>query len=603
MSELFDSWSWQRKQPAPFDQYDESELKRTDTISMYNAGPRKVATIHPVAIRAILAYMNLETGTLPPGQKHLGAIGSQGNDFTVAEYPSVSGEIHVIAYNRNRGTFKAGRYADPITPAEKPASYNYSENGQSGTALFFTLLPLAMADAEFNASYQDLKGYAANGFLNKEETIKTAALLCDNLYRRVKNADNLGDAGIHVKVNAGGIIPAIRPMDVTKGTLLATNILYGDFKVLKAEYASKTPMELIPHKEFVGQYILNEQRILTPIEEATVPVLPEWYIIPPEIKLLCEHAKKTTGTSRAMRNFMLRGPAGTGKSQGAMAMASAFHLPYRFYTCSAGTEIFDLLGQILPKMDQKDTGKEITFPTFTDIQMDPASAYYMLTEQYDEEIDENTVLSTLLHAAEEKARQEASIQSPSKEFEFTDTPLVEAFRYGYLLELQEPSVIANPAVLVGLNGLLDQCNSITLPTGEIVKRHPDAVIVITTNVDYAGCKGMNQSVISRMNLIIDLEEPDERTLVKRVQGITGCTDTSAIRTMAKIVKEINEYCRESSIRDGCCGVRELISWVQSYMVTNNISEAANFTVLSSASADGKCREEIKSRCLDTFLAA
>lgn len=185
------------------------------------------------------------------------------------------------------------------------------------------------------------KGYAANGFLNKEETIKTAALLCDNLYRRVKNADNLGDAGIHVKVNAGGIIPAIRPMDITKGTLLATNILYGDFKVLKAEYASKTPMELIPHKEFVGQYILNEQRILTPIEEATVPVLPEWYIIPPEIKLLCEHAKKTTGTSRAMRNFMLRGPAGTGKSQGAMAMASAFHLPYRFYTCSAGTEIFD----------------------------------------------------------------------------------------------------------------------------------------------------------------------------------------------------------------------------------------------------------------------
>ncbi|MCB5873895.1 hypothetical protein LIR51_03515 [Blautia producta] len=269
----------------------------------------------------------------------------------------------------------------------------------------------------------------------------------------------------------------------------------------------------------------------------------------------------------------------------------------------SNTYLWLFLGQILPKMDQKDTGKEITFPTFTDIQMDPASAYYMLTEQYDEEIDENTVLSTLLHAAEEKARQEASILSPSKEFEFTDTPLVEAFRYGYLLELQEPSVIANPAVLVGLNGLLDQCNSITLPTGEIVKRHPDAVIVITTNVDYAGCKGMNQSVISRMNLIIDLEEPDERTLVKRVQGITGCTDTSAIRTMAKIVKEINEYCRESSIRDGCCGVRELISWVQSYMVTNNISEAANFTVLSSASADGKCREEIKSRCLDTFLAA
>lgn len=603
MSELFDSWSWQRKQPAPFDQYDENDLKRTDTISMYNSGPRKVATIHPVAIRAILAYMNLELGTKPPGQDRLGAIGSQGNDFTIAEYPSTSGEIHVVAFNRNRGTYKAGRYADPIAPTEKPSSYSYSENGNSGTALFFSLLPLAMADGEFNGAYQDLKVHAGNGFVNKEETIKAAALLCDNLYRRVRNADNLGDAGIHVKINAGGIIPAIRPMDITKGTLLATNVLYGDFEVVKADYAGSRPAAAIPHSEFIGKFILDEQRVLSPVEEATVPVLPKWYLIPPEIRLLCEHAKKTTGTTRAMRNFMLRGPAGTGKTEGAMAMAAAFHLPYRFYTCSAGTEVFDLIGQILPKMEKKDQRESVTFPTYTDIQMDPASAYYMLTEQYDETIDGDAVLDTLIHAVEEQTRQAAPGQNPAKEFEFTDTPLVEAFRYGYLLELQEPTVIANPAVLVGLNGLLDQCKSITLPTGEIVNRHPDAVIVITTNVDYAGCRGMNQSVISRMNLVVDLEEPDEVTLVKRVQGITGCTDTSAIKTMARIVKEINEYCQEASIRDGCCGVRELISWVQSYMITNDISEAAKFTVLSSASADGRSREEIRSRCLDTLLAA
>lgn len=603
MGELFDSWSWKRKQPAPFDQYDENDLKRTDAISMYNAGPRKVATIHPIAIRAILAYMNLELGITPSGQLHTGAIGSQGNDFTIAEYPSLSGEIHVVVFNRNRGTFKAGCYMDPIVPTAKPSGYNYSENGNNGTALFFALIPTAMADAEFNGAYQDLKEHAGNGYINKTETIKAAALLCDNLYRRTKNANNLGEAGIHAKITAGGIIPAIRPMDITKGTLLATNVLYGDFEIVKADYVNGKPVSTIDHSKFVNQFMLNEQRVLTPAEEATVPVLPEWYIIPPEIKALCEHAKMTTGTTRAMRNFMLRGPAGTGKTEGAMAMAAAFHLPYRFYTCSAGTEVFDLIGQILPKMDKNEPSKVIPLPNYTDIQMDPASAYYMLTQQYDENIDENTVLDTLIHTVEDQARKEAATQNPSKEFEFTDTPLVEAFRYGYLLELQEPTVIANPAVLVGLNGLLDQCNSITLPTGEIVERHPDAVIVITTNVDYAGCRGMNQSVISRMNLVVDLEEPDEPTLVKRVQGITGCKDTSAIKTMAKIVKLINEYCQEASIRDGCCGVRELISWVQSYMITNDISEAAKFTVLASASSDGKCREEIRSRCLDTLLAA
>src|SRR5699024_6934925 len=111
---------------------------------------------------------------------------------------------------------------------------------------------------------------------------------------------------------------------------------------------------------------------------------------------------------------------------------------------------------------------------------------------------------------------------------------------GYVLELQEPTCIANPAVLVGLNGLLDQCKSITLPTGETVERHPDTVIVITTNVDYAGCRGMNQSIISRMNLVIDLDEPDEQTLVKRVMGITGCKDKSAVTKMAQIVHKIHE---------------------------------------------------------------
>ncbi len=99
-----------------------------------------------------------------------------------------------------------------------------------------------------------------------------------------------------------------------------------------------------------------------------------------------------------------------------------------------------------------------------------------------------------------------------------------------------------------------------MPNGEVIKRHPDTTIVVTTNNDYAGCKQMNQSVISRMNLVIDLEEPDEETLVQRVLGITGCTDKKTVRTMAQIIKAVSEYCSENLITDGCCGVRELISW-------------------------------------------
>ena len=49
-------------------------------------------------------------------------------------------------------------------------------------------------------------------------------------------------------------------------------------------------------------------------------------------------------------------------------------------------------------------------------------------------------------------------------FQYVDTPLVEAIRYGYILEIQEPTVIANPGVLVGLNSLLDRCNSYIFQT-------------------------------------------------------------------------------------------------------------------------------------------
>lgn len=53
-----------------------------------------------------------------------------------------------------------------------------------------------------------------------------------------------------------------------------------------------------------------------------------------------------------------------------------------------------------------------------------------------------------------------------------------------------------PGVLVGLNSLLEQEGSITLPTGEVIDRHPDTVIVITTNIDYEGCRGMNRATRS-----------------------------------------------------------------------------------------------------------
>lgn len=599
---MIPNWSFKRTLPKPFEDYTD-DCVRTDVYSKYCTQPRKRSTLHAATLRAILSYMELESPDGTKAPEELGAVGSQGNNFTIAEYPSRTGNLHVVIYNRGNGKFIAGSYPSPIDAESEPEKYMLKEDGNSGAALIFALLPTIMADDEFNEQYQTLKKLRDDGYTDMEEAVKTAAVLCDNIYRRIRYAKELPTGGIPNDTPNNGSIQKVTPFAVQKGTYAPTTTILGTFQVIKSAAAFKAVTAAIAQADFVGKYILSESRTLTPQEELTVPKLESWYIIPPEIKRICEHAKLTTDTVSPMRNFLLRGPAGTGKTEGAKAIAAGLHLPYRCITCSANTETFDLLGQILPDVDGKLSALQSEYPTFQDIMMDPATAYQKMTGTYDESVTEDAVYQKLIDTIFDEMHEHYKNQSSHQKFKYVDTPLVEAIRYGYLIELQEPTVIANPGVLVGLNSLLDRCNSVFLPNGEVINRHPDTTIVVTTNNDYAGCRQMNQSVISRMNLVIDLEDPDEETLVQRVLGITGCSDKKTVRTMAKIVKAVSEYCRENLITDGCCGVRELVSWVQSYMVCGDIREAAHYTVLSSVSADAESRMEVETGCLDSILAA
>ena len=125
------------------------------------------------------------------------------------------------------------------------------------------------------------------------------------------------------------------------------------------------------------------------------------------------------------------------------------------------------------------------------------------------------------------------------------------------------------------------------------------MIIVTTNSDYAGCRDVNQSIISRMDLLYDIEAPDLATMVKRVMNITGYTDEQTATNMAIVVRDIAERCRQTMITDGSCGMRELKSWVQSTMVTKDPYESALSTIISSASADPDNRAELISSCLQS----
>lgn len=591
-SKIFDTWTWNRKLPEPFD--DVSVNIRSNThLSKYNTEATKTASLHAATLSAILQRMELH---LAPAAENNGAVGTQGDTLYTVEYPSRTGELHTVAFNRRTGKFIAGCY-DDITQPPKP--YILKENEQSGTALFFALLDIALEDEEFLWNYNMLLEQKRIGFPNLNTAAEYAYVLCDNLYRRIKKADMLGSAGIKVVTPSTGNITSFTAINLKRGVYNPDTVLFGTFQVFTvSQNAGKKKSVTIEHKDFVSGYRLHE-RELTEKEVQLVPALPEWYVVPEEVVCICKHAQQTTKGNHPMRNFLLRGNAGTGKTEGAKAIAAGLGLPYVHLTCSANTEIFDLMGQMMPVTESKDVVAE--YPTFEDIRMDAATAYYKLTGEYSEDITEDEVYQKLLEVIASDARQKND--EAKQQFVYVESPLIQAMRNGYTIEMQEPAVISNPGVLVGLNSLLDTCGAVTLPNGERVERHPDTVVVVTTNTEYEGCVSLNQSILSRMDLIIDMEEPDVDTLVKRVSGITGCKEKGKLKVMAEIVSSIQQRCRMNMIDDGCCGVRELISWVQSYMICGDMMEAARYTILPSVSTDAENRAEILSTCIEPVLNA
>ena len=323
------------------------------------------------------------------------------------------------------------------------------------------------------------------------------------------------------------------------------------------------------------------------------------------------------------------GPAGTGKTEGARAIAAGLNLPYMKYTCSAGTEIFDLVGQVFPDTDGPSTGdadldqqreqlkemggityenvkKLMGLPDLDDMDYDPAGTYQKLSGMEKPDATSQDCMSLVMEMVTNKLQQLCKVQPESSDgrqtFTYIETDFIRALKHGYLVELQEPTTIIQPGVLVGLNSLLEQKGSITLPTGEVIHRHPDAVVVVTTNVSYEGCRGVNQSVLDRMNLTQDIELPEPEIMAQRAMSITGCEDDVLVGRMVQVVCDMADYCRKNGISDGNCGMRSLIDWIMSTEITGDPYTSARYTIVSKATSDEEDRSALLTTVLEPIFA-
>ena len=607
--------NYSRSLPEPLDKLASKKVK---VSSKYGSGTE--ATLSATVVKAVHAVFDCMTGS---GEGAVGIIDHR----MVAEYKSSSGPdaYHLVVYDSATGNIVASGY-DKNT--EMVESYRLHQTANDGAAVVMAMIPALMTDQEFEDNFSLYFDQRKAGYPDLNKAVEYMAILCDNVYRRIK--DETCPANIKVKLEKSGNVLRVSQAQLDSGAYTPNSVMAGEFTIFAktGKVTVSAATNEILHTDFEGKYQLTPGRKLSILEESLVPKLDDWYIIPEQVVNICRHAQITTGKTMQMRNFLMRGPAGTGKTQGARAIAAGLHLPYMKYTCSASTEVFDFVGMVFPKTDTMTTGdaqldkeremimamgginyanvaKVMNLPDLEDMDFDPCGVFQSLTGITNEEATSRDCMAVVMDMVAEKikalSKPAEGEQSSGQTYTYVETDFIKALKNGYVIEVQEPTVIMQPGVLVGLNSLLEQSGSITLPTGEIIQRHPDTVVIVTTNVSYEGCRGLNQSVVDRMSLVEDIDLPTPDVMTQRAIAITGATDEYQVSQMVQVVNDMSDYMRKNGITDGTCGMRSLIDWIISAEITGDVYKSALSTVISKATADEEDREALKTTILEPIF--
>lgn len=548
---------------------DTTKLRDRWSVSEVRSSHTPAASTKPEAVSAAL-------WPILRGMSGYGAytevIMATSTDCGYAEIRDVSGTIHIgCCLVQNDGTLKFS--AAEATPEGAFSKYGDSRDGAVLTAAFIALRFSHDGDFELSNQINKLGGFAQydpdaiewDDPLQCDTFSRSLCILSQNLYYAAKDVYN----DITIKQ-----VYQLRQNDIKilkqKG-LREVNTHPIFLEVVDAASVSK------PTK---GTYAFGES--VDPKYEELIPDMPDSFIPPKWVLNICSEIKESTEFYEPTRNILLSGPAGTGKTTGARAIAYYTGRPYVKVTCSPDTDMFDMVGQMLPNVNKANIHsafKHLGFPTIDDVENDPKGSFFKLFGR------EMGPLDSEGDCYREIFEQMVDYYEMSTDYSYIESNFIRAIENGWVIEIQEPNVIKRNSVLVGLNGIMENDSStasITLPTGKTIKRHRDAIVIISTNGGYDGVSPLQQSVLSRIQSTYCIEQPEIDETVKRTIENTGFPDQTALRIMCKVMLDIQKYCREKDITDGVCGPRELQNWAKKTMLIQKRDPAGLSTIIPQA---------------------
>jgi len=336
------------------------------------------------------------------------------------------------------------------------------------------------------------------------------------------------------------------------------------------------------------EYYLSHYREFTNEEKRLIWEKPTSHKISEEEIRICNEVKRNWNCGEMkIANILLEGDAGSGKTQLAKALSADFGLPYTKVTCFADMDKSDIIGAILPvisndQLEKLDNEDKISLKALYDSDRLSSATEVLVKVLGITQEQAAFKMKHIIKLASEYSKDDVV------EYRFYPSEIVRAYRNGYILEIQEPTVIRDAAVLMALNSALELDGSINLPT-EIIHRHPDCIVIITTNRNYLGCRPLNESLRDRIQHTEKMDLPSRETMIERAIAKTGYSNYSLLEGLADTIIILDKTAKINAIK-GVAGMRSFFYWVDAIAHGAPINESLYHKVIYKITTDS---EEIK----------